>query len=66
MKIILDIPCDFSEDAQDKFQDFFHRVHADIANEHSIMCGNYERETVEMFLHSFNNATYLADMTNGE
>lgn len=67
MKIVLDIPDNFDDDVKDKFQEFFHRVYEDIANEHSIMCGNYERETVKMFLDSFNNATYLKrDMTNGD
>lgn len=35
MKIVLDIPDNFDDDVKDKFQEFFHRVHADITNEHS-------------------------------
>lgn len=68
MKILLDIPnYEFDNDVKDKFQDFFHRVYVDIANHENIMCGNYERETAEMFLASFNHATYLPkDMTNGD
>ena len=68
MIIILDIPnYEFDNDIKDKFQDFFHRVYADIADPESIMCGNYERETAEMFLVSFKRAAYLPkDMTNGD
>lgn len=68
MIIILDIPnYEFDNDIKDKFQDFFHRVYADIADPESIMCGNYERETAEMFLASFKRAAYLPkDMTNGD
>lgn len=68
MIIILDIPnYEFDNDIKDKFQDFFHRIYADIADPESIMCGNYERETIEMFLASFKHAAYLPnDITNGD
>lgn len=66
MKIIIDIPEDeFGIDIQDKFQDFFERVKVDI--EHRIisngtlLCGNYEKETAEMFLASFKRMQMLPD-----
>ena len=55
MKIVIDIPKDFTGDyIVDKFKDFFSRVIADINCDG--MCGNYEKEIAEMFLESFDNA----------
>ena len=52
MKITIDIPDKFINDyATDKFKDFFSRVAADIDNDG--LCGNYEKETAEMFLKAF-------------
>lgn len=52
MKIIIDIPDEFINDyITDRFKDFFSRVAADIDNDG--LCGNYERETAEMFLKAF-------------
>lgn len=52
MKVIIDIPKDFTGDyIADKFKDFFSRVIADIDNKG--LCGNYEKEIAEMFLEAF-------------
>ena len=52
MKLIIDIPKEFETDYQgDKFKDFFSRVLCDI--EKGVLCGNYEKETAEMFLKAF-------------
>ena len=52
MKIIIDIPTEFEIDYKgDKFKDFFSRVLCDI--EKGVLCGNYEKETAEMFLKAF-------------
>lgn len=52
MKITIDIPDEFINDyITDKFKDFFSRVAADIDNDG--LCGNYEKETAEMFLKAF-------------
>ena len=52
MKIIIDILTEFETDYKDnKFKDFFSRVLCDIKN--GTLCGNYEKETAEMFLKSF-------------
>lgn len=52
MKIELEIPemfeCDYHSD---KFKDFFSRVLCDIKD--GTLCGNYEKETAEMFLKAF-------------
>ena len=46
MIIQLEIPKEFAKDyANNRFDDFFRRVYADIDNEG--MCGNYEGETAE-------------------
>lgn len=48
MRIQIDIPKEFEEDyRKDGFRDFFERVRADI--DCRGLCGNYERETAEMF-----------------
>lgn len=52
MKIIIDIPKDFTGDyIADKFKDFFSRVIADV--DCKGMCGRYEKEIAEMFLKAF-------------
>jgi hypothetical protein len=52
MKVIIDIPNDFTGDyIVDKFKDFFSRVIADI--DCKGMCGRYEKEIAEMFLKAF-------------
>ena len=71
MKVILDIPKEFESDLQDKFNEFFERVIAEITNlldyEEPLCCGNYERETAEMFLKAFEKATIIPDnATNGD
>ena len=72
MKIIIEIPEDeFGIDINDKFQDFFERVKVDIAhriNAHdTLLCGNYEIETAEMFLASFKRMTIIpSNATNGD
>ena len=54
MKIEIDIPKEFEGDYNfDKFEDFFMRVSYDIEmNEYlnRYHCGNYEKETAEMFV----------------
>lgn len=52
MKVIIDIPKDFTGDyIVDKFKDFFSRVIADV--DCKGMCGRYEKEIAEMFLKAF-------------
>lgn len=66
MKIIIEIPnYEFDNDVKDKFQDYFERVKADIAD--GTLCGNYELETTDMFLASFKRLQVLPDnATNGD
>ena len=55
MKVVIDIPKDFSGDyIADKFKDFFSRVIADI--DCKGMCGRYEKEIAEMFLKAFDDS----------
>lgn len=55
MKVIIDIPNDFTGDyIADKFKDFFSRVIVDV--DCKGMCGNYEKEIAEMFLKAFDNS----------
>lgn len=55
MKVIIDIPNDFTGDyIIDKFKDFFSRVIADV--DCKGMCGRYEKEIAEMFLKAFDNS----------
>jgi hypothetical protein len=55
MKVIIDIPNDFTGDyIVDKFKDFFSRVIADI--DCKGMCGRYEKEIAEMFLKAFDDS----------
>lgn len=52
MKVVIDIPKDYTEDyIADKFKDFFSRVIADI--DCKGMCGRYEKEIAEMFIKAF-------------
>ena len=53
MKVIIDIPKDFTGDyIADKFKEFFSRVIADVDCK-GIVCGRYEKEIAEMFLKAF-------------
>lgn len=55
MKVVIDIPNDFTGDyIVDKFKDFFSRVIADI--NYDGICGNYEKEIAEMFLKAFDDS----------
>lgn len=55
MKVVIDIPKDFTGDyIVDKFRDFFSRVIADI--DCKGMCGRYEKEIAEMFLRVFDDS----------
>jgi hypothetical protein len=55
MKVVIDIPKDFTGDyITDKFKDFFSRVIADI--DCKGMCGRYEKEISEMFLKAFDDS----------
>ena len=52
MIIQLEIPKEFAKDyVNNRFDDFFRRVYADIDNEG--MCGNYEGETAQMMARAF-------------
>lgn len=56
MKVVIDIPNDFTGDyIVDKFKDFFSRVIADV-DCRGVMCGRYEKEIAEMFLKSFDDS----------
>lgn len=61
MKLTIEIPKEYEDDFnRDKFEDFFNRVYCDISyniyTHNTNMCGNYEKETAEMFMHAFENA----------
>ena len=61
MKIIIDIPKEFETDYKgDKFKDFFSRVLCDIGK--CVLCGNYEKETAEMFLKAFDESVPMANI----
>lgn len=61
MKLIIDIPKEFGTDYNgDKFKDFFSRVLCDI--DKGVMCGNYEKETAEMFLKAFDESVTMANI----
>ena len=61
MKLIIDIPKEFETDYKgDKFKDFFSRVLCDI--EKGVLCGNYEKETAEMFLKAFDESVPMANI----
>lgn len=58
MIIQLEIPKEFAKDyANNRFDDFFRRVYADIDNEG--MCGNYEGETAQMMARAFKESRCL-------
>ena len=62
MKVALEIPKEFEQDFQsDRFNCFFGRVSAEISSNlkkgQVVLCGNYERETADMFLEAFQKAT---------
>lgn len=55
MKVVIDIPSDFTGDyIDDRFKDFFSRVIADI--DCKGMCYRYEKEIAEMFLKAFDDS----------
>lgn len=55
MKVVIDIPKDFTGDyIADKFKDFFSRVIVDI--DCNGMCGRYEKEITKMFLKAFDDS----------
>ena len=59
MKIEIEIPKEFEKDYNaDKFEDFFMRVSYDMEKNEYInrLCGNYEKETAEMFVKAFQNS----------
>ena len=64
IELVIKIPeKEFGIDINDKFQDFFSRLKAEI-KEHlitntSLICGAYELETIDMFLEAFKNDTPL-------
>ena len=61
MKLIIDIPKEFETDYQgDKFKDFFSRVLCDIKG--GTLCGNYEKETAEMFLKAFDESKPMTNI----
>lgn len=61
MKLIIDIPKEFETDYKgDKFKDFFSRVLCDI--DKGVLCGNYEKETAEMFLKAFDESVPMANI----
>lgn len=64
MQVVINIPeKEFGIDIEDKFQDFFKRLRAEIkvhlTNNTSLVCGSYELETIDMFMKAFNNGTPL-------
>ncbi len=58
MKITINIPAEFESDYNtDRFEDIFNRILADLHN-NSLLCGNYEKETIEMLKNAFKQSTY--------
>ena len=62
MKVLIEIPSEFERDFNDdRFEDCFHRLLNDtydrIENNDILLAGNYEIETLEMFIKAFKNAT---------
>lgn len=61
MKLIIDIPAEYETDYNgDKFKDFFSRVLCDI--DKGVLCGNYEKETAEMFLKAFDESVPMVNI----
>lgn len=59
-KVLIEIPDEFENDLKDKFDEFFGRVKADLSySTHAKLCGNYEMETIDMFLKSFSSCKVL-------
>lgn len=71
-KIILNIPDnEYGVDIQNKFQDFFGRVKAEIETRvksgDELVCGTYEIETAKMFLNAFKEMQIIPNnATNGD
>lgn len=72
MQIVINVPeKEFGVDIEDKFQDFFKRLEAE-TREHlmtntELVCGNYELETIEMFLDAFKEMRIIpSNATNGD
>ena len=64
MKIEIDIPKEFEKDFnEDKFKDFFKRAIADLDN-NSVLCGRYEKETLEMLKKAFTNSKKIEKQDN--
>ena len=64
MQIVINIPeKEFGIDIEDRFQDFFSMLKAEIKehliNNTNLVCGAYELETIDMFLKAFNNSIPL-------
>ena len=58
MKLTIEIPKEFEVDFKtDKFKDFFSRAITDM----NCLCGNYERETAEMFMKAFADGEVIND-----
>lgn len=65
VKISLDIPEEFINDfSTNRFHEFFERVLADMNGEG--VCGNYEKETAQMFCKAFANASVVQGNTEKE
>ena len=65
MKLIIDIPTEFELDYKvNRFQDFFTRVLYSIEKVDGLygLCGNYEKETTEMFLKAFDESVPMANI----
>lgn len=64
MRLVIDIPDEYYKSDflrnDDRFNDFFSRVAADI--DYHGCCGKYEKEIAHMFRDVFNNATILSDV----
>ena len=59
MKLVIEIPKEFEEDfKKDKFKECFGRVQVDLKYfKGETLCGNYEKETLDMLENAFQNAT---------
>lgn len=65
VKVSLDIPEEFVNDfSSNRFHEFFERVLADMNGEGA--CGNYEKETAQMFRKAFANASVVQGNTEKE
>ena len=60
MRLEIEVPKEFESDyTGDKFKDFFSRVLCDIEN--GVLCGKYEKETVEMLIKAFDESKIAYD-----